>query len=105
MDLSEPCEALLRRCPDPPARKAVETATRVLTAIQALDGETQAITPLGRHLADLPCDPSTGRLLVYGALLGVTFHASAVAAALGTRSPFLTPPPTDADGRQVSVYV
>ena len=30
------------------------------------------LTPLGRHLAELPCSPKIGRLLVYGALLGCT---------------------------------
>lgn len=31
-----------------------------------------SLTPLGRHLAELPCSPKIGRLLVYGALLGCT---------------------------------
>ena len=113
MDLNEDCERLLRRCPDPPSRSAVQAAIRNLVAIQALDSgsggpdsqggsngnDRNAITPLGRHLADLPCDPAIGRLLVYGALLGCVFPAAAVAAALCVRSPFITPGPNDPDGR------
>ena len=117
MDLSEDCERLLRRCPDPPSRSAVQAAIRHLVAIQALESSgsggadaqggggsgngsaSNAITPLGRHLADLPCDPAIGRLLVYGALLGCVFPAAAVAAALCVRSPFITPGPSDPDGR------
>jgi HrpA-like RNA helicase len=33
---------------------------------------TFTLTPLGRHLAELPCSPKIGRLLVYGTLLGCT---------------------------------
>ena len=115
MDLSEDCERLLRRCPDPPSRSAVQAAIHHLVAIQALEssgsnggteaqvggnsGGSNAITPLGRHLADLPCDPAIGRLLVYGALLGCVFPAAAVAAALCVRSPFITPGANDTDGR------
>ena len=49
------------------------------TGIQALreleaDDETStnpfALTPLGKHLAELPCAPKVGRLLIYGTLLG-----------------------------------
>jgi len=98
MDLPESVTALLRRCPDPPARTAVAFAVSSLTRIQALDAEEQ-LTPLGRHLAALPCDPKVGRLLLFGCLLRVAYPASAVAACLTSRSPFLSAAEPDARAR------
>jgi HrpA-like RNA helicase len=100
MDLPEDCSQLLRRCPDPPTRAAVRAAEMSLQNIQALapdDSASLAITPLGRHLASLPCDPRIGRLLLYGVLLGCAYSTSAVAACLSARSPFLSP--SDPEGR------
>jgi ATP-dependent RNA helicase DHX57 len=96
MDLQEDCTQLLRRCPDPPSRVAIRAAERNLSQIQAIDADSGKISPLGRHLAELPCDPRVGRLLVYGALLGCAYQSSAIAACLSARSPFLTPNEPDA---------
>jgi HrpA-like RNA helicase len=89
MDLEESVSQLLRRCPDPPTRSAVLFATGALVRIQALDAE-EALTPLGRHLAALPCSPKVGRLLIFGCLLRCAAPASVVAAYLTSRSPFLS---------------
>ena len=89
MDLDESVSQLLRRCPDPPTRSAVTFATGALVRIQALDAE-EALTPLGRHLAALPCSPKVGRLLIFGCLLRCAAPASVVAAYLTSRSPFLS---------------
>merc|ERR1712194_207058 len=45
------------------------------------------VTPLGQHLAALPCDVHTGKLLVIGAFLGVVSMSLDVAAMLSGRSP------------------
>ena len=89
MNLQESCMHLLRRCPDPPSRAAVDFAEASLKRIQALDGEG-VLTPLGRHLAALPCDPKVGRMLVFGSLLNCAYPTSCVAAYLSSRSPFLS---------------
>jgi HrpA-like RNA helicase len=55
---------LLARCIDPPPVLRVVQAESLLVKLQALD--SGQLTALGRLLADLPCDPSTGRLLIFG---------------------------------------
>lgn len=87
MDLKETCVHLLSRCPDPPMLSAIEAAIENLIKIQALD-KSEALTPLGRHISYLPCDPNIGKLLIYGSLLGCLFHASSIAACITNRSPF-----------------
>jgi HrpA-like RNA helicase len=80
---------VLGRCPDPPTHSAVLTSESILSKMQAIDSEGDGmITSLGKHLAALPCDPRTGRLLVYGALLGCCYPSAVVAAMLSCQSPF-----------------
>jgi ATP-dependent RNA helicase DHX57 len=88
-DSKEATALVLSRCPDPPTPSAILTSESLLTKMQAIDGEEGDITPLGKHLAALPCEPRTGRLLVYGALLGCAFPAAVVAAMLSCQSPFM----------------
>jgi ATP-dependent RNA helicase DHX57 len=85
----ERCFRMLRACPDPPEKAAVEGAHQSLMECRALQ-QDGTITPLGQHLAALPCTPRLGRILIYGALLGCAAPCAAVAAALITRSPFLS---------------
>jgi HrpA-like RNA helicase len=91
MNLKENLFDLLKRCPDPPLRSSIVIAENILKSIQALD-QTGELTSLGQHLSTLPCDPKIGRLLIYGALFGCTYAASAVGACLTNRSPFITAP-------------
>lgn len=81
---------LLCRCPDVPTATSVTAAELLLTQIQALDANTGALTPLGRHLATLPCMPRVGRLAIFGAMLGCVYAATAVAAGMTVRTPFIT---------------
>lgn len=81
---------LLCRCPDVPTEVSVTAAELLLTQIQALDASTGALTPLGRHLSTLPCMPRVGRLAIFGALLGCVYAATAVAAGMTVRSPFIS---------------
>ena len=87
---NETCMQMLSRCPDPPTQTAVLTSESILGKIQALNDDGD-ITPLGRHLAALPCSPKIGRLLVYGALLGCVFP-TAIVAAPRCQSPFKSSP-------------
>ena len=82
--------ALLCRCPDVPSESSVLAAEQLLQQIQALDSTTGLLTPLGRHLSALPCMPRVGKLCIYGALLGCVYTATAVAACMTLRTPFLT---------------
>ena len=51
----------------------------------------ESLTPLGRHLAALPCEVGVGRLIIFGALLKCAQPIMLIAAALSDRSPFLSP--------------
>ncbi|CAN0198229.1 unnamed protein product, partial [Ectocarpus fasciculatus] len=50
----------------------------------------QELTPLGWHLAALPCPVQVGKMLIYGAVLGCLSPLLSIAAGLSCRSPFLT---------------
>ena len=57
---------------EPPPREAVEAAARQLRRLGAisvdLDGASEALTPLGTHLARMPVDLRVGKMLLYGAM-------------------------------------
>lgn len=50
----------------------------------------QELTPLGWHLAALPCPVQVGKMIIYGAVLGCLSPLLSIAAGLSCRSPFLT---------------
>lgn len=84
--------AFLAKMPTPPRVARVADAESMLARIGATrpvaDGaDAKEATALGRHLAALPCDVHTGKLLVLGAFLGVASMAMDVAAMLSVRSP------------------
>ncbi|KIZ07445.1 putative ATP-dependent RNA helicase DHX36 [Monoraphidium neglectum] len=65
--------------PSPPDARLVASAVATLESLGALDSR-QALTPLGRLLALLPTAPQLGRMVVYGAVLGVLDPVLTVAA-------------------------
>lgn len=93
----------LSLCPDPPYAAQVEQAVSRLQSLQAVVsrqpvaqpaaepamGVGQMLTPLGRHIANFPCPPVVGKLLIFGAILGCVAPISAVAACMTLgRNPF-----------------
>lgn len=62
----------------------------MLQAINALDRD-ENLTPLGFHLARLPIDPLTGRMLLMGAIFSCISPILTVAASLSFKDPFVTP--------------
>ncbi|KAM3567167.1 hypothetical protein VYU27_010682, partial [Nannochloropsis oceanica] len=77
---------------DPPEAATIRAALSTLEEIQAVvpKGDELRITPLGRHLAALPCPVRLGKMLIYGALLGVLTPALAIAACMLVRNPLLS---------------
>ncbi|KAJ2351983.1 hypothetical protein GGH92_001527, partial [Coemansia sp. RSA 2673] len=73
---------------DPPPQSAVAHAIVELQEAGALDDEEQ-LTPIGKHLCNLPVDLHVGKLLIAGALLGCLDYALTIAAALSTNSSIL----------------
>ncbi|NXX76424.1 DHX34 helicase, partial [Urocolius indicus] len=75
---------------EPPPSSSLETAVRYLKDQGALD-EAEDLTPIGNLLAQLPVDVVVGKMLVLGALFGLTEPTLTVAATLSVQSPFLRP--------------
>ncbi|CAJ1447178.1 unnamed protein product [Effrenium voratum] len=95
--ISDQSEALspakfLELTPDPPDKSSVDFAEAALRELGALDPEDKldGLTPLGRHLAALPCHPRLGKILVLGCLLGVPGPCLSICAAMSVRNPMLT---------------
>jgi HrpA-like RNA helicase len=76
---------------EPPPRKSIKAAVHHLRALGAFVAEGSELTPLGQHLARMPLDPQIGKMLVFGALMRCTEDVLTIAAALCSRSPFLSP--------------
>ncbi|KFM23075.1 Putative ATP-dependent RNA helicase DHX57 [Auxenochlorella protothecoides] len=91
-------EAAARAMLTPPRPAALEHAMDMLLDIGALetvagpDGRDDhaaplVLTPLGRHLTAMPCDPAIGKLLIFGALLCCLDPVLTMAAALAHGRP------------------
>ena len=105
LDLGEPSH-FLGMAVDPPPVLAVKNALQLLESLGAAEcnwgtiingGSTgmdstisTSLTALGYHLASLPVHPRVGKLLIYGALFGVSDCSSTIAAAMTSRSPFMS---------------
>ncbi len=80
---------------EPPAPLAVQRAIDELKFLEALTVDaktgTERMTALGVHLSALPVDCRIGKLILLGAMFGVTNDALTIAATLSYRSPFLSP--------------
>lgn len=74
----------------PPDSSVVEISLQMLQAINALDRD-ENLTPLGFHVARLPVDPLTGRMLLMGAIFSCISPVLTVAASLSFKDPFVTP--------------
>lgn len=73
----------------PPKTKIVEYSVTLLKRLSALT-ESETLTPLGFHLAKLPVDPQSGKMLLFAALFGCLESITTVAACLGFKDPFYT---------------
>lgn len=114
LDLGSPAH-FLSKCMSPPPIASIENAVHTLVTIGALLGpppqQSRAVrgvkpgqrmppaiavhdgqlTPLGYHIASFSCDARVGKMLLLGALFGVSEQVLTMAAALSCKSPFLTP--------------
>lgn len=80
----------LNRLMDPPSNLAVELAVKRLIQLNALDAD-ENLTPLGFHLAHLPMDPQTGKMILMGAIFGCLDPILTVAASLSFKDGFYIP--------------
>jgi HrpA-like helicases len=62
----------------------------LLENLNAVDAD-ENLTPLGFHLARLPLDPQTGKMILMGALFSCVDPIFSVAASLSFKDAFLVP--------------
>jgi len=77
----------------PPPTESILSSVEFLRKIEALErGETENLTPLGRHLAKLPVgNVQVGKMVLLSAILGCVSPIVTIAAMLTARSPFVSP--------------
>lgn len=77
--------------PDPPDSSSVSFAFAALQDLGALDQSSDdSLSPMGRHLAALPCHPRLGKVLLLGCLLSVPGPVLSICGAMSGRSPLMT---------------
>lgn len=90
VNLGTSIEDVLARALDPPSSVNVQRAISALVEVQALTS-AEDITPMGRLLSKLPTDVHIGKFLLIAALFRCLDPALTIAAALNSKSPFVTP--------------
>ncbi|KAF3926382.1 hypothetical protein AA313_de0203528 [Arthrobotrys entomopaga] len=75
---------------DPPTPKNVARAIDSLLEVKALT-PNEELTPLGRHLAQLPLDVYLGKLLLLSTVYGCVDVCVTIAAILSSKSPWVQP--------------
>ncbi|KAJ4486298.1 P-loop containing nucleoside triphosphate hydrolase protein [Lentinula aciculospora] len=88
--LGSSIEDVLSRALDPPTPVNVQRAISMLVEVRALT-PSEEITPMGRLLSKLPTDVHLGKFLLTATLFRCLDPALTIAAALNSKSPFLTP--------------
>ena len=78
----------LQRVPEPPEERTVQLSLELLGTLGALD-PLERLTPLGFHLAQLPVDPRTAKLILLGAIFGCLEPIVSIAAVLSFKDPFV----------------
>ncbi|KAB7496919.1 ATP-dependent RNA helicase DHX36, partial [Armadillidium nasatum] len=87
---------------DPPDEDVIDVSIKMLEAISALDAE-ENLTPLGFHLARLPMDPLTGKMILMGSIFSCLSPILTVAASLSFKEPFVIPLLTKVRASNVNV--
>ena len=85
---------------DPPKSGAINAGYELLQDLGALDPD-RVITPLGRELARLPCDPTVGRMLLQARGEGALREVLVIAAGLSIQDPRERPADAQAEADQM----
>ncbi|KAH0534883.1 ATP-dependent DNA/RNA helicase DHX36 [Cotesia glomerata] len=75
---------------DPPDDKAIKIALNLLRNLNAID-DKENLTPLGYHLARLPLDPRTGKMVLWASMFSCVEPVFAIAASLSFKDAFYCP--------------
>ena len=84
------CKRFLQRVLDPPSDRAIELSLELLVTINAINikADTEELTPLGFHLAKLPLDPQTGKMILMASIFSCVDPILSVAASLSFKVSF-----------------
>ncbi|XP_034047713.1 3'-5' RNA helicase YTHDC2 [Thalassophryne amazonica] len=80
----------LSKAPQPPPAHAVKNAIQMLKMTDAMD-QSEDLTDLGYHLADLPVEPHLGKMVLCAVLLKCLDPILTIACTLAYRDPFILP--------------
>ena len=86
----EPVARTLAAALTPPDVASVDSALAELKDLRAFDVD-ERLTPLGRHLAQMPVDARIGKMLLFGAMLGCLDPILTIAGAMSGRPLFYSP--------------
>ncbi|XP_034188287.1 ATP-dependent DNA/RNA helicase DHX36 [Osmia lignaria lignaria] len=84
---------------NPPNWEAIDLSLNLLRTLNALDND-ENLTPLGYHLAQLPVDPRTGKMIIWAALFSCVEPVFAIAASLSFKHAFYCPLGKEAEAKQ-----
>ncbi|XP_021366519.1 ATP-dependent RNA helicase DHX36-like isoform X2 [Mizuhopecten yessoensis] len=83
-------EPFISKAMQQPSPEALHIALVTLRDLKALD-ENENLLPLGHHLARMPVDPKSGKMILFGAMFGCLDPICTIAASLSFKSAFVTP--------------
>ena len=80
-------EALIQ----PPPVASVKSGLSALRQLGAVEADRNVLTPLGRHLAQLPMQARLAKMLIFGSCFGCAQEMLIIAAGLTGRTPWMSP--------------
>ncbi|XP_014670430.1 PREDICTED: ATP-dependent RNA helicase DHX36-like [Priapulus caudatus] len=83
-------QPFVSRAMEPPSDAVLTLALRNLTTLNALD-ENEDLTALGFHLARMPTDPHTGKMILFAAMFRCLDPVLTIAASLSFKDAFVIP--------------
>uniref|UniRef100_A0AAG5D8R3 ATP-dependent RNA helicase DHX36 n=1 Tax=Anopheles atroparvus TaxID=41427 RepID=A0AAG5D8R3_ANOAO len=75
---------------DKPSEEVIEESLQLLNRLNAIDDD-QKLTPLGYHLARLPMDPRTGKMILLASIFSCIDPITSIAASLTFKNAFYKP--------------
>ena len=83
-------ELFLSSVMDPPDPRAIQLSLDLLRTLNAIDAN-EHLTPLGYHLAKLPLDPRTGKMIIWASMFSCVDPVFSIAASLTFKDAFYCP--------------
>ena len=85
-------EPFLNKLMDPPSTEAITLSLDLLRGLGAISKSTdEQLTHLGFHLSQLPMDPQSGKMILFGAIFSCLDPILSVAASLSFKDAFVVP--------------